>query len=674
MKTARIRQLALLVMGLFLCTLVLAQENAASRHQSFLNYLKETAAGISSHSLTRIQSLEAWEEQRLVLRRQLLYMLGLDPLPKRTPLNAQVTGKINRPAYRIEKIVFQSLPGLYVTGSFYVPNRSSDPLPTILYLCGHSPHPLGAKSDYQDRAIWFASNGYACLVLDTLEFGEVPGLHHGIHDLNMWHWLSLGYTPAGTEVWNAIRALDYLETRPEVDRRKIGMTGISGGGAITWYTAAVDERVTAAAPVCSTYTFGSQAAHWVAAGQCDCIYFHNTYLEDFPIVGALIAPRPLIMLSGRKDPDFPPDGYHEVFRNVKRVYDLYAKPHGDSDRVKEVDADVGHSDVPLFLKEARQWMRRWLKNESASPEVEPAGKETPEDLACLSKLPPDAVNYEIHNLFIPVATLNNWTSVAAWNNRRQELLQELKEKVFRWFPRTKTPFETKVSRNQGGWAARYADYKEVELSSEPGVRVRAQVLRPKSRSNDAPLLVYVKRAGDSIYFLDLDELLPLLGRYTVLILNPRLTEHPVSAFEYAEIERTASWIGRTIASMQVWDVLRAIEWVTSEEKISPPLISIYGKGEMGILALYAGLFDERVKQVILNDPPASHWQKPALLNILRVSDIPEVAGAFAPRRIVCLTNLPGSFDYTRKIYGLYRRSANLARARSLPEALEVWKY
>src|SRR5438477_2753086 len=185
------------------------------------------------------------------------------PLPKRTPLNAQVTGKINRPAYHIEKIVFQSLPGLYVTGSFYVPNRSSDPLPTILYLCGHSPHPLGAKSDYQDRAIWFASNGYACLVLDTLEFGEVPGLHHGIHDLNMWHWLSLGYTPAGTEVWNAIRALDYLETRPEVDRRKIGMTGISGGGAITWYTAAVDERVTAAAPVCSTYTFGSQTAHWV---------------------------------------------------------------------------------------------------------------------------------------------------------------------------------------------------------------------------------------------------------------------------------------------------------------------------------------------------------------------------------------------------------------------------
>ena len=84
-------------------------------------------------------------------------------------------------------------------------------------------------------------------MLDTLEFGEVAGIHHGTHDLNMWNWLSLGYTPAGVEVWNAIRALDYLEARPEVEARHIGLTGISGGGAMTWYTAAVDERIVAAA-------------------------------------------------------------------------------------------------------------------------------------------------------------------------------------------------------------------------------------------------------------------------------------------------------------------------------------------------------------------------------------------------------------------------------------------
>jgi hypothetical protein len=126
--------------------------------------------------------------------------------------------------------------------------------------------------------------------------------------------------------------------------------------------------------------------------------------------------------------------------------------------------------------------------------------------------------------------------------------------------------------------------------------------------------------------------------------------------------------------MQVWDILRAVEWLTEEEKLTGRPISIYGKGDMGILALYAGLFDERVKEIILDDPPSSHWQKPALLNVLRVTDIPEAAAAFAPRRIVSLTELPESFNYTRRLYQLQGHSGSLSRAGSLPEALQIWKY
>lgn len=665
-----------MLIGLLLCwgvSPVLGQENAARRHELFINFLKKTAGDISDQSLSHVQSLEDWKQQRPSIRRQLLYMLGLDPLPKRSPLNVQITGILRHPLYCIEKVVFQSLPGLYVTGNLYIPHKPSGRLPAILYVCGHSPHPLGAKWDYQDRAVWFAEHGYVCLVLDTLEFGEVAGIHHGIHDLNLWNWLSLGYTPVGVEVWNAMRALDYLETRSEIDRRCIGMTGISGGGAVTWYTVAVDERIAASAPICSTYTFGSQATHWVAAGQCDCIYFHNTFLTDFPIVGALIAPRPLLICSGRKDVDFPPDGYREVFRRVKKIYDL----HGVSDRIKEVDEDVGHSDTPLFRKEARQWMNCWLKNDDAPLDIEPIPekkRETAEDLACLSQLPADAINYKIHDLFIPTVRLQKWISLEQWNKCRQELMQQLKEKVFHWFPQEKIPFETVVSRDDGGWAKHYADYKDVMFNSEAGVPIRAQLLQPKKRSKQTPLLIYAKRPGDSIYFLDLDELLPVLGRYTVLILNPRLTEHPVSAFEYAEIERTASWIGRTVASMQVWDILRAVEWATQEEKIAPSSIAVYGKGDMGILALYAGLFDERIQQVILKAPPASHWQGPALLNVLRISDIPEVVGAFAPRRMVFLRDVPTSFDHARNIYKLHGQPSHLTRAGSLPEALEIWRY
>jgi hypothetical protein len=174
--------------------------------------------------------------------------------------------------------------------------------------------------------------------------------------------------------------------------------------------------------------------------------------------------------------------------------------------------------------------------------------------------------------------------------------------------------------------------------------------------------------------MDLDELLPVLGRYAVLILNPRFTELPVSPADYASIEMTAAWSGRTVAAMQVWDILRAVEWALAEEKLPAPAVSLYGKGDMGILALYAALFDGRIQQVILSDPPASHWQRPALLNVLRVTDIPEVAAALAPRRLVSLTKLPKAFDYSRNTYRAQRASAQFVQSQSLPEALEVWKH
>src|SRR6185503_16875255 len=170
------------ILVLFVSSHLMAQETAAQRHEMATNQLKRVAVEMTARCLNNTGSLDDWKKQRPELRRQLLDMLGLDPLPKRTPLQAQITGRLERGAYRIDKTVFQSLPGLYVTGNFYVPKGAAQPSPTILYLCGHSPHPLGAKFQYQDRAIWFASHGYPCLVLDTHEFGELAGIHHGTHD------------------------------------------------------------------------------------------------------------------------------------------------------------------------------------------------------------------------------------------------------------------------------------------------------------------------------------------------------------------------------------------------------------------------------------------------------------------------------------------------------------
>src|SRR5258705_3326181 len=139
-----------------------AQETPVRRHEMVLEHLQKTAAAISERCLSDVHSLEEWKRARPQRRTELLYMLGLDPLPRRTPLAARVTGTLARPDYRIEKIVFQSQPALYVTGNLYLPARGSGPRPTILYLSGHSPHPLGAKFYYQDRAASVAAHGYVC--------------------------------------------------------------------------------------------------------------------------------------------------------------------------------------------------------------------------------------------------------------------------------------------------------------------------------------------------------------------------------------------------------------------------------------------------------------------------------------------------------------------------------
>src|SRR5688572_5743876 len=135
MKSQAVHVIGVLVF--FLSPHLMAQDTAAQRHEMATNQLKRVAAEMTASCLNDIRSLDDWKRQRPELRRQLLDMLGLDPLPKRTPLKVQITGRLERDAYTIEKVVFQSMPGLYVTGNFYVPKGAVKALPTILYLCGH---------------------------------------------------------------------------------------------------------------------------------------------------------------------------------------------------------------------------------------------------------------------------------------------------------------------------------------------------------------------------------------------------------------------------------------------------------------------------------------------------------------------------------------------------------
>ena len=645
------------------------RHTAAERYELFKTNLTLRGAAITRHQFRGINNLEDWKRRRPEVRRQFLDMLGLDPMPPRTPLNARITGEFQRAGYRVQNIVFESRPGLYVTGNLYLPKMTpGGRYPAVVYVSGHAPGPAGAKVQYQHHGIWLARHGFAAFLLDTIEFGEIPGIHHGIHDLAMWHWLSLGYTPAGVEVWNAIRALDYLETRSEVDASKAAITGISGGGAVTWFTAAADDRFQAAAPVLATWSVGPHVAGDVVRENCDCIYFWNTYQLDLPVAGALIAPRPLKIVNATKDGTFPPAGFNLVHQQLQPVYDWYGVP----DKLAEFHAETGHSDVPPYRKAANEWLSRWLRGDTTPFDEGEIKREPASQLTVLDRYPAGAINEGIDRHFIPAHKLQNWKTLAAWKQRSQELTSALRGKVFRAFPKDRVPFDAwKVRYNM--WTERYADSYNVEFTTEESIRVHGQLFIPRNGKPSRPALIYVKNTNDNVFSVDYDNLLSAFINHVVLVLNPRAVDYPMDVNRTAITKMTAALLGATLESMQLWDILRSIDYLVEEEKLNLSSISVYGRKQMGGLALHAGALDNRVSRVILDDPPGSHWQGPALLNVLRITDLAEVAGMMAPREIVSLTPLPEAYRYTRSIFSLYQKSASIREAASLGEALRVWE-
>ena len=271
---------------------------------------QKEARQISRASLAVPLSKEEWNASLAKRREMWREMLGLSPLPPRSPLNATITGTLERGDYVVEKVHFQCLPGTYVVGNLYRPAKPEGRLPAVLYLCGHTKGKVAAG--YQAHPRWFAQHGYVALVLDPIQLGESQGFHHGTYREERWDWPSRGYTPAGAEVWNAMRALDYLETRDDVDSERMGVTGLSGGGVISWCLGAADERVKVVVPVCQSGSIEQVVADRGTDGHCDCAFWINYYRWCWPDLGALIAPRPFLIASGSEDILWRPNGYRDV--------------------------------------------------------------------------------------------------------------------------------------------------------------------------------------------------------------------------------------------------------------------------------------------------------------------------------------------------------------------------
>ena len=638
------------------------------------DYLTEQARHITAGALAGLPSSGRLEDAIRARRQRFHDLLGLTPLMTgrtRGEVPVTVTGGLERPGYHVEKLHYQSLPDLHVTANLYMPRdaSASSRRPAILYVCGHAPK---QKVHYQGHARRFAELGFPTLVVETVQLGEITGYHHGCYSEGWFNWYSRGYSPAAIEAFNGIRALDLLASRPEVDPSRMGVTGISGGGAVTWWIAAADERVAACAPVCGTLTLESHIYDRVIDGHCDCMWWINTALWDLADVGSLIAPRPLLIASANQDGIFPIDGIRRVHSQLETLYARWERPA----HLRFVETPGGHSYHERSRTAIYAWFLQHLMGKTVDPsavgdiELDRARLEPEEALTVYVGAPPRGNRaVTIQDEFIELAPAPRVATLAELEQIRTTLRERLLADTFNHFPRRPVPLQVKEEfALDGGVGSRFA------FTSEDGWRLHGTRRNPERSSGTAPAVVVLSSPGEARH-ASADWIGRLDAPWVSLVVETRGTGDTAwgDALDW-HVRRAAAWTGRTVASMRVWDALRALEAARALPGVDPAHVAIAARDEMAAVALYAALLDGRVQTVLLESPPATQdapgrpdGRGPAIemLNCLRYTDLPFVAGLLYPADVVIAGSMPSTYSWGRDLYGRLGGPARFTRVASI---------
>jgi len=563
-----------------------------------------------------ITSVAQWETRKPRIRQQLARMLWHDrEWPARAPA-ARITRRTDAAAYTIENIVLETAPGIYSTANLYLPRGGSGPHPIVLYQCGHA-----NKDQFTRHGAWFASHGIAVMIMDNIEMGEIEFTHHGVYSKAWFHWYSRGFSPLAIELFNARRAIDYLTTRPDIDSNRIGATGRSGGGMTTFFLAALDERVKASAPVSGAISTAGWIRNRLTSAHCDCQYPVNSAGMLYSEVGALIAPRAQLLANADADRGFPMDAFDDLVDKMREIYRLY----GADAALRTAVTAGGHSDTEAIrLPVYSFFLKEFLGIDAAVTSEQAVDLPAADSLICFRDgLPLDERLTRIDEELIPekrVATL-------------PELVSVLRSEVFRYFPDNGLPLDVQWSAP----ASRQGrTIRQVGFTSFEGLRVRAIYSLPVGSTVRLPAVLLVDdRKGIRVWGNEQPLERNQWGNRAVLIVETldrgmRALEPNLRSFADDDalhhMKRQAMIAGTTLESMQVYEILRSLEFLRMLPEVDPERITITGKFESGVNGLYAAVLDGKIDRIILGSPPASHRQGPHYLGILKYTDIANTIG------------------------------------------------
>jgi cephalosporin-C deacetylase-like acetyl esterase len=638
--------------------------------------LSDDAVEMARVALKDVKTLAEWKKIRPRRHQEFMRSIGLDPLPERCDLKVTEYGELKGNGFRARKIGFQILPDCWNSACIYYP----DPLPAgkapgVLYVCGHSA--IGTYT-YQYHPIMWARRGYVCLIVDTIEQNDNPGEHHGAIMNRHDRWLAMGYTPAGAEVWNAMRALDILASDPKVDPERLGVTGVSGGGACSFHTAVADDRLKAVSTLCGVSSPLDAIRNRHVMGHCDCMYPHNVYHKDISDYAALLAPRAALFCIADHDPIFHPGESRALVERTKPVFALY----GHEDHCAWLACPGPHGDHPEFDEGTQRWFDRHVAGDER-PLLERGARELEErDTNVFKGCPPAPNRLDLlPQLLSPQGTLPLPQTADEWPAVRQRALETLRAQVPGLSARgyRQASFEL-----DGDWqwvGGKAPVLNRMHRGQIDGVEIAMQMV---VYSNTRKKLVL--GVGNEGHFAmhamcrtacSIDSQSVVYGGF-----EPRLAgvnapaSEPYSFPPGARLAPVRSYMtrimaltGQTPVMMTFHDIGVLVDYVTGLEETKGFEIYLHGRGEAGVAALYRGIMDERIAGVIAEDAPSSHLDGAPILGVLRAFDMPQAVGLMAPRKLALVTAGHNNWNWATRVYERLGCRENLIMTDDLRSAM-----
>jgi cephalosporin-C deacetylase-like acetyl esterase len=609
------------ILALLISTSTLAADDARQNLVLRLNSIATAQLAERARAVSQIQTRDGAELRQQQVRMKIRRLIG--GLPNtRSPLNPKSSGTLERDGFRIEKIVFESLPAFYVTANVYLP-AGAGPFPAVVMTPGHSP--TGKAGEYL-LAANFARNGIAALAYDPISEGErlqyfnasagksSVGGPTGEHAQASLAANLTGQHISRYFIWDAMRAIDYLTSRADIDGERIGAFGCSGGGTVTAYLTALDPRVKAAASACYITAFDDLLASPTGAQEAEqTIPGFIAAGFDFADWVELAAPRPYAIVS-TKDDMFPFEGARKTYEEARRFYALY----GAADKLQWITGPGGHGALVPVHPEILAFFTRALKNSTDPPIYTRLALDKPSDLNCTSTG--------------QVATSLGGETIASL------IRKVVPEKLPKDF-RSPAGITVRPSASTPSVVLEPAFF----LHSEEGVDLPGRLTVPPLAGRKPAVLVL---AGEVPAKLDSPEAIILALPLRPSPPGTEAAKSPLQGAFYL-LSLRAELIGRTLLGMRVDDIIHAVDYLASRPDVDVASITVYGKGGAGVAALHAAALDRRITRVVLEDTPSSfrsildnplHQNAPEIVipGVLAHYDIPDLIRAIAPRRVMQL--------------------------------------